>query len=158
MFDYILQTPGEVIGYNHLLSYKKSTYLALTVSGFVLVQLILFCSLEWNSDGLQGMNSYQKFVSALFLSVNSRHAGESTLDLSALSSAVLVLYIVMMYLPPYSTFLPIKDDGSTMLAHEKEGVKEKNLLKDLSLSNLSYLVIFVVLICITKGGHSQQTH
>ncbi|KAJ6839266.1 putative cation transporter HKT6 [Iris pallida] len=150
MFDYILQTPGEVIGYNHPLSYKKSTYLALTVSGFVLVQLILFCSREWNSDGLQGMNSYQKFVGALFLSVNSRHAGESTLDLSALSSAVLVLYIVMMYLPPYSTFLPIKDDGSTMLAHEKEGVKEKNLLKDLSLSNLSYLVIFVVVICITE--------
>lgn len=149
-FDYILQTPGEVLGYNHLLPHKKSTHLALTVSGFVLVQLILFCSLEWNSDGLQGMNSYQKFVGALFLSVNSRHAGESILDLSTLSSAVLLLYMVMMYLPPYTTFLPIKDDESTILAHEKKGAKKKNLLKVLSLSNPSYLVIFVVLICITE--------
>ncbi|XP_073102013.1 cation transporter HKT1;3-like isoform X2 [Elaeis guineensis] len=147
-FNYMLQHP-RATRYKHLLPPKHSGYLAFTVFGFILVQMVLFCSLEWNSEALKGLTSFQKVVGALFQSVNSRHAGESIIDLSTLSHAILVLYVVMMYLPPYTSFLPIKDDERPSV-DEKEGNERRNLLKSLIFSQLSYLVIFVTLICITE--------
>ncbi|KAF5725960.1 sodium transporter family protein [Tripterygium wilfordii] len=92
---------------------------------------------------MAGLNGYQKFVGALFQTVNSRHAGEYVVDLSTISSAILVLYVVMMYLPPYTLFLPTKqqtDDPS-----QRGGFVECVLF-----SQLSYLVIFIILICIME--------
>ncbi|KAI8571306.1 hypothetical protein RHMOL_Rhmol01G0109400 [Rhododendron molle] len=86
---------GE-LGYDHLLSSMNSFGLAATVFGFILVQYLLFCSLEWNSESLSGLNSYQKLVGSLFQVVNSRHSGENVVDLSLLSPAILVVFIVMM--------------------------------------------------------------
>ncbi|KAK1317969.1 Cation transporter HKT8 [Acorus calamus] len=42
--------------------------------------------------------------------LNTRHAGESIVNLSAISPAILVLYVVMMYLPSYTAFLPTEDN------------------------------------------------
>lgn len=69
----------------------------MTVLGFFLVQAMVLCCLEWDSEVMKGMNWCQKIVASIFLSVNSRHAGESVVDLSKLSSAVLVLFVFMMY-------------------------------------------------------------
>lgn len=94
-FDYILKNPGE-FGYDHLLPGVHCLFLSCTVFGCIVVQSILFCYLEWHSNALNGLSSYQKIVGALFQSVNSRHTGESMVDISTLSSAILVLYVVMM--------------------------------------------------------------
>jgi Trk-type K+ transport system membrane component len=94
-YNFILQH-SETIGYKHLKSSRECAYLMLTVISFITMQTIMFCSLEWSSEALREMDSYQKIVSALFQSVNARHAGESIVDLSNLSSAILVLYTVMM--------------------------------------------------------------
>lgn len=94
-YNFILQHL-ETIGYKHLMSSRECAYLMLTVISFITMQTILFCSLEWSSEALREMDSYQKIVSALFQSVNARHAGESVIDMSSLSSAILVLYTVMM--------------------------------------------------------------
>lgn len=94
-FGYLLKNYGE-LGYDHLLSSMNCLCLAATVFGFILVQFVLFCSLEWNSEALSGLNSYQKLMGSLFQVVNSRHAGESVVDLSLLSPAILVVFIVMM--------------------------------------------------------------
>lgn len=94
-FGYLLKNFGE-LGYSHLLSSMHCLCLTATVFGFILVQLILFCSLEWNSEGLNGLHSYQKLVGSLFQVVSSRHSGENVVDLSILSPAILVLFIVMM--------------------------------------------------------------
>ncbi|XP_062094281.1 sodium transporter HKT1 [Humulus lupulus] len=154
-FGYLLRNCKE-IGYDHLLSSVQSTLLALTVFGFILVQLILFCSLEWNSEAMDGMTFYQKFVAALFQVVNSRHAGESVVDISTISSAILVLFVVMMYLPPYTSFFPINykdhqkkvssDDNNTSTGHGRKTL----LLECFIVSPLSYLSIFVILISITE--------
>ncbi|KAK1268771.1 putative cation transporter HKT6 [Acorus gramineus] len=146
--DYILENQRS-IGYNHLLSGSHSVLLALTVFGFVLIQFFLFCCMEWNSEVLDGLNTYQKIVGVLFQSVNPRHAGESVVNLSAISPAILALYVVMMYLPPYTAFLPIKDNDYSSKIHNQEN-EGRNFLKVLMLSQLSYLVIFVILICITE--------
>ncbi|OEL35244.1 putative cation transporter HKT6 [Dichanthelium oligosanthes] len=94
-YHFIVQHP-EALGYKHLMNSRECIYLMVTVISFIITQTILFCSLEWSSEALQEMNSYQKIVGALFQSVNARHAGESIVDLSSLSSSILVLYTIMI--------------------------------------------------------------
>ncbi|KAG9153916.1 hypothetical protein Leryth_006029 [Lithospermum erythrorhizon] len=149
-FNFMLQRSNE-IGYSHLLPGRHSVLLATTVVGFVFIQLVLFCALEWSSEATAGLNGYQKFIGSLFEVVNSRHTGESVFDLSLLSSAILVVFIVMMYLPPYTSFLPIEDDDEVSLRREGESRNgRKSFIDYLVFSPLSYLVIFIVLICITE--------
>ncbi|RWR75212.1 putative cation transporter HKT7 [Cinnamomum micranthum f. kanehirae] len=149
-FDYILKNPGE-FGYDHLLPGVQCLFLTCTVFGFIVVQSILFCSLEWHADALSGLSSYQKIVGALFQSVNSRHAGESMVDISTLSSAILVLYVVMMYLPRYTSFLATEEDGeASSWENGQRGSEIRGWAKSLQLSQLSYLVICIVLICIIE--------
>ncbi|XP_044952453.1 probable cation transporter HKT6 [Hordeum vulgare subsp. vulgare] len=145
-WSFILEHP-KAIGYRHLMSTRKCAYLILTVVGFIILQTILFCSFEWSSEALQEMSSYQKIVGALFQSTNARHAGESIVDLSSISSAIIVLYTVMMYLPGYTSFLPNYDDR---YSKDEKRYNRKGLLEDWILSQLSYLAIFVMLICITE--------
>lgn len=92
---YLLKNSRE-IGHLHLFSRQHSRLLVVTMFGFILVQFILFCALEWNSNGLNGLNSYQRFVGSLFQVVNARHTGETIVDISTLSPPILVMFIVMM--------------------------------------------------------------
>ena len=94
---YILKNESKM-GYSHLLPGLHCGFLAVTVAGFIVFQLIIFCSLEWNnSDGIwDGLNPYQKFVASLFQVTNSRHTGESIVDISVISQAILVVFVVMM--------------------------------------------------------------
>ncbi|KAK7829545.1 sodium transporter HKT1 [Quercus suber] len=146
-FRYILMNYGDM-GYGHLLSGPHALLLAMTVFGFILIQFLLLCSMEWSSQVMDGLNSYQKIVGSLFQTVNSRHTGESVFDLSTISSAILVLFVVMMYLPPYTTFAPpklheeVSDNGKQS--------RKKTFMECLIFSQLSYLAIFIILICITE--------
>ncbi|KAJ6372832.1 hypothetical protein OIU76_027209 [Salix suchowensis] len=105
----------------------------------------------FQETGLHGLNSYQKIIGALFQTMNTRYAGESIVDLSALSSALLVLFVVMMfrmrYLPPYTSFLPVKDDEEV---YKKKRNRRERLLENILFSQLSYLALFTILVCITE--------
>ena len=68
---------------------------AAMVAGLVEVQVAMACGMEW-SGALRGMSAWEKVSNAVFLAVNSRHAGESTLDISTLAPAILVLFVLMM--------------------------------------------------------------
>ncbi|XP_073004503.1 probable cation transporter HKT1;4 [Typha latifolia] len=147
-FEYILKNSRE-IGYYHLLSCMHSILLAFTIGVLLMGSMLLTCAMEWNSKALQGLSSYQKVINSLFVAVNARHTGESTLDLSQLNSAILVLFVLMMYLPPYTTFMPFEEEKSSPRDHSvgKRGI---SLMRSALLSQLSYLAIFVILICITE--------
>lgn len=94
--EYLLKNSTQEVGYKHLLPKQYSVFLVGTVFGFVVVQVLVFCLMDWDSEGLKGMNEYQKFIGVLFQSVNSRHTGETIVDISILSQAILVLFVVMM--------------------------------------------------------------
>ncbi|GFY80531.1 high-affinity K+ transporter 1 [Actinidia rufa] len=145
-FGYILKSHKQ-LGYDHLFSCFHSLCLTATVLGLILVQFILFCSMEWTSKAMDGLNCYQKLVGSLFQVVSSRHTGESVVDLSILSPAILVLFIVMMYLPPCTSVFSI-DDRIKESTNEKKSA-EKFVVYVL-FSQLSYLAIFIMLICIIE--------
>ncbi|XP_062015737.1 sodium transporter HKT1-like [Rosa rugosa] len=151
-FSYMLKNYNE-LGYSHMLSGLHSVLLLVTVLGFIAVQLILFCAMEWKSEAMYGLSGYQKFVASLFQTVNSRHTGESVVDLSIISPAILVLFVSMMYLPPYTTFGPAINGGCQQGdTSEKEDIRNprKTLVESSIFSQVSYLTIFVILICITE--------
>ncbi|ONI27079.1 hypothetical protein PRUPE_1G066800 [Prunus persica] len=154
--NYLLKNTRK-LGFLHLLPSLHSSLLVVTVLGFIMVQLVAFLSLEWSSDSLSGLNSYQKIIGALFQSVNSRHTGETIVDLSIISPAILVLFVVMMYLPPYTSFLPIKDDDQNPLQpQERRKTRRGKVVENLIFSQLSYLAIFIVLVCITERKQMKE--
>ncbi|KAF8035185.1 hypothetical protein BT93_C1272 [Corymbia citriodora subsp. variegata] len=138
---YMLSRTSEV-GYKHLLPCHYSSLLVF----------IMFCSMQWDSESLNGLSSYEKIVGVIFLCVNTRHTGETIVDLSAVAPAILVVFVVMMYLPPYTSFLPAKSaerlPGNGKQRKPKRGCKL--LLENLKFSQLSYLAIFIVVVCITE--------
>lgn len=94
--SYMLRNAPE-IGYLHLLPGLHSRLLVATVFGFIGVQFVMFCAMDWSSGSLAGLGgTYEKIVGVLFQCVNTRHTGETVVDLSALTPAVLVLLVVMM--------------------------------------------------------------
>ncbi|KAG8066178.1 hypothetical protein GUJ93_ZPchr0004g38261 [Zizania palustris] len=134
-------------GYYHLLPARRCWMLIATVGALLAAQVALVCAMEWGG-ALQGMSRWEKMVNALFLAVNSRHTGESTVDLSTLAPAILVLFVIMMYLPPYTTWFPFEENsGAKDHAAENQAIRS---LKSTVLSQLSYLTIFVIAICIIE--------
>ncbi|XP_039816532.1 probable cation transporter HKT7 [Panicum virgatum] len=85
-----MMIPGETTGYDHLLPPLRCRMLAATVAFFIAMQAALLCGMEWGG-ALRGLSAVEKVVNAVSLAVNSRHTGESTLDLSTLAPAVVVL-------------------------------------------------------------------
>ncbi|XP_031251611.1 sodium transporter HKT1-like [Pistacia vera] len=148
-FEYMLKNYKE-IGYRHMLSGVYSSLLGVTAFGFIFLQFVLFCASEWNSEAMDGMNAYQKLVASLFQVVNSRHTGESVFDLSIISPAMMTLFVFMMYLPPYTSFLPRRYRKTDSKNGKLKKKGKKRFAENLILSQLSYLVISTILVCITE--------
>ncbi|XP_024964463.1 sodium transporter HKT1-like, partial [Cynara cardunculus var. scolymus] len=134
---------SKEMNYDQLLPKVQSLYLGMTVFGLILVQFIVFCCLEWhNMDGLDG---YEKVVGSIFQVVNTRYAGETVFDLSKVSPAILLGFIVMMYLPSSTTYLPVQDQENSQRSDQKKSFVECFLF-----SQLSYLIMFTISVCLTE--------
>ncbi|KAI3514014.1 hypothetical protein L1887_12330 [Cichorium endivia] len=154
--SYLLNHHRE-INFHHFLSHVHSSFLVVTAVVFILVQFISFSSVEWTADALSGLNNYQKFIGVLFQTINTRHTGETIVDLSTIAAASLVLIVVMMYLPPYTSFLPLSGKGSSQRnSHQTKKKSRSVLLENIVFSQLSYLVIFVILVCITERKNIKE--
>ncbi|KFK31992.1 hypothetical protein AALP_AA6G186200 [Arabis alpina] len=154
-FGYILKNRKKM-GYSHLLSVRLCVLLGLTVFGFLMMQLLLFGVFEWSSESLEGMSRYEKFVGSLFQVANSRHAGETILDLSTLSPAILILFILMMYLPSYTLFMPLTEEKNKKEGDDDSENGKTREKSGLFVSQLSFLAICVFLISITERQKLRQ--
>ncbi|KAK1317052.1 Cation transporter HKT1 [Acorus calamus] len=148
-FEYMLGRP-EQVGFRHLLPKRENGPVAVFVLGLIALQVVLLCGLEWRSDALSGLNGYRKIVVALFEGVNSRHAGESAVDFSVVSAAALVLYIAAMFLPAYTCFLPSGGEKKGGMDKQRNRKGRRRAIEILYLSHLSYIVIFVIIVCIIE--------
>ncbi|KAK1317475.1 Cation transporter HKT2 [Acorus calamus] len=148
-FEYMLARPEEV-GFRHLLPKRENGPVAMTVLGLIAAQVILLCGLEWRSNALSGLNGYRKIVVSVFQGVNSRHAGESAVDFSVVSAAALVLYITAMFLPAYTSFLPLVGGKEGDLDKQRNKKGRRRAIEILYLSHVSYIVIFVIIVCIIE--------
>ncbi|CAN1326164.1 Sodium transporter HKT1 [Linum perenne] len=99
---FLLRNGASSGGGRVLIPGRRTGYLTATIVGLVVLQLAMICGLDWNSEGLKGLNLYQKVVGVIFMAVNSRHAGETIVDLGTLSPAVLLLFVVMMLVTHFS--------------------------------------------------------
>ncbi|KAK1391445.1 Sodium transporter HKT1 [Heracleum sosnowskyi] len=142
---------NEGLGYLHLLPGLHSWLLVFTVLGFVVIQWILLGVMEWHNDGVTGLTIYQKIVGFLFQAVNARHTGETVLDIATIAPAILVLFVVMMYLPPYTSFLPRKEGDEELKKKRRKSIKDNIIF-----SQLTYLVIFIILICICERKNMKE--
>ncbi|KAL6603540.1 hypothetical protein ACP70R_043901 [Stipagrostis hirtigluma subsp. patula] len=145
--ELMVRNPEE-LRFPYLLPKLPTAFLSSTVVSLVAAMVALFCAVDWNSLVLDGLSSYQKIVNALFMSVNARHAGENSIDCSLIFPAVLVLFIVMMYLPSSTTFVPPNEDDKTN--NEKVVPKRGFLVQNLAFSQLACNIIFVMVVCITE--------
>ncbi|PWA36279.1 Cation transporter [Artemisia annua] len=142
---YMLEYSKEM-GYDQLLSTVQTFYLSISVLGLILVQFVVFCLMEWhNKETLGGLDGYEKVVGSLFQVVNTRYAGEAVFDLSKISPAILVGFLFMMYLPSSVTYLPVHDHENSLRRDQKKSWSDYLLF-----SQLSYLVIFTILICVLE--------
>ncbi|KAG0504283.1 hypothetical protein KC19_8G016700 [Ceratodon purpureus] len=98
VYKYLLQFPRRC--YTHLFPQVQTTWLMATVVAFNVVDMIAFCSLEWNSvamtEDLSDSSPGIKLMDGIFQSLNTRSAGMNILQLSTLSPPLLVLYTAMM--------------------------------------------------------------
>ncbi|PKI55061.1 hypothetical protein CRG98_024527 [Punica granatum] len=149
--SYLLRNSSE-IRYLHLLSGLHSRLLVATVFGLIGIQFVVFSAMQWNTEVLAGLGQHEKVVGVLFQCVNSRHTGETIVDLSTIAPAVLVLFVIMMYLPPYASFLPVKDidEGRPRAVERNRPEIRRKIIENLIFSQLSYLAIFIIMICITE--------
>lgn len=154
-YGYLLENSVKM-GYDYLLSTLHSCLLAVTVFGFIVVQFVLFCYVEWSSEAMDGLNSYEKFVGSLFQTTNSRHTGETIVDLSIISPAILVVFLVMMYLPPQTCFIPAIGCDEDKKHVRKCKKKAKKIVDYFLFSQLSYLVISIILICVAEGQKMRE--
>ncbi|KAJ1699967.1 hypothetical protein LUZ63_008479 [Rhynchospora breviuscula] len=149
--EFMLKSPRE-IKFDHLLTNLKTFFRSITVLGIMGFMITLFCSLDWGHPVFDGLNWYQKVVSALFMSVNARHAGENSIDCSLISPAVLLFIIFMMYLPSSATFMPVKESEEKKHIGEKDNFKGRNtsVASMLIFPQVLCIIIFVIVACILE--------
>nr|ACT21087.1 high-affinity potassium transporter [Puccinellia tenuiflora] len=131
-----------------LLPRSTTMFLSSTVVGLVAVAVTLLCTVDWNSVVFDGLSPYQKIVNAFFTVVNVRHSGENSIDCSLMSTTILVLFVVMMYLPSSATFAPPSDGTKT--TEENTKGKRWSSVQNFIFSPLGCNAVFVIVACITE--------
>ncbi|PPS00769.1 hypothetical protein GOBAR_AA19873 [Gossypium barbadense] len=149
--DYLLKNTRE-IGFHHLFTTRRSCCVVGTALVFVVVQALLFFAMEWNSASLKELNHFERTIGVLFQSVNTSQAGETIVNLPAMSTVILVVITIIMYFPPYTSIPFVKDEKKEQQNQEKrKGKTAKELL-----TQLASICIFVFLICITERKNMKE--
>lgn len=129
-----------------------------TTSGLIIVTTLLFLILEWNNS-LSSLTFGSKLINSLFMAITPRTAGFNTISLVGISSATILVMIVMMFIgaSPSSTGGGIKTTTfATMLftiralIHNREDVEAfrrtipiSSIYRALNVAFISFAIICV---------------
>ncbi|XP_020183163.1 cation transporter HKT2;4 [Aegilops tauschii subsp. strangulata] len=141
----------KALGSNHLLPNKQTVFLAASVAALIAVAVTFFCCLNWESAVFAGLTPNQKITNALFMAVNTRQAGENSIDCSLVAPAVLILCIAMMCIPASTSFLSLHEHAERGITEHKDGANKRRLsLNKMLFSPLACTAVLIMLVCITE--------
>lgn len=145
--------------------YLTTKIVCVATLGLIFFGALFFIIFEWNSNAFSNMSFGDKIVNGLFLSITSRTAGFSSVDMKLLSTGSILFLIILMYIgaSPASTggglktttvVIPILCIMSILKGKEDIEVGgrriSKNLvLKSLVVISLMFLISFVALIALS---------
>ncbi|XP_057825929.2 cation transporter HKT1;3 [Cryptomeria japonica] len=157
IYDYI-EKNGHRLFADHFFSRRQNMWLLLCAVGFLTIEVVMIFALHWNTVALDGLTVGEKVIGGVFQSVSIRHSGENIVNPQLLSPALLVIYIVFMYLPPYP-FYKERRDIMNIKPLSKEESKKWSILtqfEKLVMHDSCYLLIAVILICIIESHNLSQ--
>jgi hypothetical protein len=88
-----------------------------------------------------------KRIHILFSLLTSKNIISHTKKIEYIYIEIALSILFFRYLPPYTSFLPVKDDEEI---YKKKRNRRGKLLENILFSQLSYLAIFIILVCITE--------
>nr|AAC41667.1 K+ transporter homologue [Schizosaccharomyces pombe] len=124
------------------------------------IDLVLFMVLDTGSKAVASLPKGIRVVNAIFQSVCTRTAGFTSVSISELHPAVLVSYMVMMYISVYPVAINMRNtnvyEERSLGVYRTEDDEGKSFLKDHLTEQLSYDLWYIFLglfiICICEGG------
>lgn len=145
--------------------YLTTKIVCVTTGILVVFGTLFFIVFEWSGKSFSNMLAVDKIFNSLFLSVTTRTAGFSSVDMNLLSTGSVLLMIVLMYIgaSPASTggglktttvVIPILCIISVLKGKDDieiwgRRVSKKLVLKSLVIISLMFLISFVALIILS---------
>eukprot|EP00252_Welwitschia_mirabilis_P005980 TRINITY_DN16597_c0_g2_i3.p1 TRINITY_DN16597_c0_g2~~TRINITY_DN16597_c0_g2_i3.p1 ORF type:complete len:573 (-),score=25.41 TRINITY_DN16597_c0_g2_i3:211-1848(-) len=125
--------------YEHIFPGRLSFWLVVSNMAMLTGGSIVLCLMQWHEDIFEGLDVQHKVAVSLFQSLSVRHAGENVVNPGLIHPAVVLLYIILMYIPAYPLYCKSEDEHCSKIE------VDKRVLKD-----ATYLLIPVFLLCITE--------
>ncbi|EPY53234.1 potassium ion transporter Trk1 [Schizosaccharomyces cryophilus OY26] len=135
-------------------------WLFFILLGLNAIDLILFMSLDIKNESVVGLPRGIRVVNALFQSVCTRTAGFTSVTLSELHPAVLVTYLIMMYISVYPVAINMRNtnvyEERSLGVYTFDEEEHKSFLKDHLTEQMSHdlwcIFLGLLIICICEGG------
>eukprot|EP00252_Welwitschia_mirabilis_P005978 TRINITY_DN16597_c0_g2_i1.p1 TRINITY_DN16597_c0_g2~~TRINITY_DN16597_c0_g2_i1.p1 ORF type:complete len:606 (-),score=35.96 TRINITY_DN16597_c0_g2_i1:213-2030(-) len=125
--------------YEHIFPGRLSFWLVISNMGMLAGGSIALCLMQWREEIFEGLEGQHKVAVSLFQSLSVRHAGENVVNPGLIHPAVVLLYIILMYIPAYPLYCSSEDE------HCGKIEVDKRVLKD-----ATYILIPVFVLCITE--------
>lgn len=97
-----------------LFSSRQTWFLALFWLVLYSIMFFFFLGMQWNNAPLQGLSDGQKFVSALFQSMQLRNNGFNCQNLGSWSQAIFVFSLFFMYIGSYPEVIATRATVKTL--------------------------------------------
>jgi Trk-type K+ transport system membrane component len=106
VWRFILDHPRRC--FTHLFSNGQTKWLATTIIGLILVEVVAFLALDWNLSVFTPLPIPARFLNAYFHAVSTRAVGWNSVDINQANPAMLIIWAVMMYISSYPVSLSVR--------------------------------------------------
>jgi Trk-type K+ transport system membrane component len=148
VYDYLLKNPRRC--FTHLFPRVETNLLFFILVGVLVTEFVSFIWLDWNF--VTG-DTEQKILIGYFTSVSTRAAGFNCIDISQLSSAMLVLFVALMYLSAYPVSISVKQSNVFLEKTEATVDTYASQAKSFLFRDMSWMYILFFFICAVEAPH-----